>query len=218
MGALGNFIWGIIKKYWKFLLIALLGVLVFFSVRYNISLREQYLRALNNVDALTFELELSKTKNGEVVATVQELQYTIEEFKQKQKEDAKLIKELGIRANEVREVVKTITETQIVYRDTLVMVQPDSLFNWQQDTKWWSVNQTINVGSNPPQINFDFKCRDSLTHILYKVPKCKFLGIHWGTKCYEIKVVNHNPNSTIEYARWINVSKEKRRRKRDGRD
>lgn len=178
-------------------------------------MKDQYLRELGNVDALTSELVLSKTKNDEVVATVQELQYTVEEFKKRQTADAQLIKELKIRANEVKEVVKTVTETKIVYRDSLVMLQPDSLYDWRKDTKWWSVDQRINIASNPPIVDFNFESRDSLTHILYKVPKCKFLGIHWGIKCYEIKVINHNPNSTITYTRWINVSKDGRRRTRE---
>ena len=178
-------------------------------------MKDQYLRELGNVDALTSELVLSKTKNDEVVATVQELQYTVEEFKKRQATDAQLIKELKIRANEVKEVVKTVTETKIVYRDSLVILQPDSLYDWRKDTKWWSVDQRINLASNPPIVDFNFESRDSLTHILYKVPKCKFLGIHWGTKYYEIKVINHNPNSTITYTRWINVSKDSGRRKRE---
>ncbi len=210
-----NILYGFIKKNWSLILIALLAIALFFSVRSTVDMKEQYLRELGNVNALTTELELSKTKNDETVATIQELQYTVEEFKKRQAADAKLIRELNIRANEVREVVKTVTETKIVYRDTFMMIRPDSLYNWKKDTRWWSVDQKINMAVNPPVVEFNFESRDSLTFLLYKVPKCKFLGIHWGVKCYEIKVINHNPNSTITYARWINISKDRGRRKRE---
>lgn len=210
-----NILYGFIKQNWRLILIVLLAIALFFSIRSTVNMKEQYLRELGNVNALTTELTLSKTKNNETVATIQELQYTVKEFKKRQAADAKLIKELNIRANEVREVVKTVTETKIVYRDTLMVTHPDSIYNWKKDTRWWSVDQKINTGVNPPVVEFNFESRDSLTHLLYKVPKCKFLGIRWGVKCYEIKVINHNPNSTITYSRWINVSKDGGRRKRE---
>ena len=162
-----NIFYGFIKQNWKLILIVLLAIALFFSIRSAVNMKEQYLRELENVDALTTELTLSKTKNNETVATIQELQYTVEEFKKRQAADAKLIKELNIRANEVREVVKTVTETKIVYRDSLVMIHPDFIYNWKKDTRWWSVDQKINMGVNPPIVEFNFVSRDSLTHLLY---------------------------------------------------
>ena len=107
-----------------------------------------------------------------------------------------------------------MVETKIVYRDSLVQVSPGK-YEWNKDTKWWTVNQQIDFNENPPINNLKMTTRDSLTHVLYKVPKCKFLGIRFGTKGYEIKVINHNPDGTILYNSWINVSKDKTRRKRD---
>lgn len=196
-------------------MIGLLVVALLASMTYSRNMRLRWLREKGNTEALTMKYRLSETKRGEAVTTIQELQYTVDEFKKRQANDAATIKELKIRASEVREVVKTVVETKIVYKDTVILMRPDSILHWNRDTKWWSVQQTIDLAKNPPITEFNLHTRDSLTHYLYCVPKCRFLGLHFGAKRYEIKVVNHNPNSTISYARWISVSKDKQKRYRE---
>ena len=206
---------GFLKRNWKYAVIVVLIIALLCSVKYSRDMRSRWLREKSNVDALAMDYKLSETKRGEAVVTIQELQYTVDEFKRRQADDAATIKELRIKVNEVREVVKTVVETKIVYRDSMILVKPDSILCWNKNTKWWSVQQTINLEKNPPVTEFNLHTRDSLTHYLYRVHKCRILGLHFGIKRYEIKVVNHNPNSTIEYARWISVDKRKHKRNRE---
>jgi len=210
-----NAVWKFVCRNWKWVVMGVLVVALLASMTYSRSMRLRWLREKGNVDALTMDYKLSETRRGEAVATIQELQYTVDEFKRRQIGDAATIKELRIRASEVREVVKTVVETRIVYRDTMILMRPDSVLHWNYGTKWWSVDQTIDLAKNPPITEFNLHTRDSLTHYLYRVPKCRFLGLHFGVKGYEIKVVNHNPNSTISYARWISVSRDKQKRNRE---
>lgn len=201
-------------KNWQPCLIVLLVAALVVMVEINRTNAQRYEREKHNVDSLTEQLDSSRTRNDEYVLTIDELQYTVRDFKRRAEEDAELIRELKLRVNEVKEVVKTVVETRIVYRDTLTMITPDT-FKFERDTRWWSVDQTIDFGVKPPQVDFSMTTRDSISHILYRVPKCTFLGIHWGTKGYEIKVINHNPNSVVAYSRWISVSKDSGIRKRD---
>lgn len=203
-------IWDFIKKNWQLVVIVLLVVALCVSIKVGGNYRDGYRRESGNVDSLTEELDSIRTKNGEFVLTIGELQYTVQNLKDRAAADAELIKELKLRVNEVKEVVKTVTETRIVYRDTLVMISPDT-FKWIHSSKWWDVDETIDFSQKPPTVDFNLSTRDSISHILYRVPKCKFLGIHWGTKGYEVKVVNHNPNSVISYSRWVTVVKNRRR-------
>lgn len=203
-----------LKKQWKWVVIVLLVIALVVTIKVSSDNAEKYRREKWNVDSLTEQLDSSRTKNGEYVLTIGELQYTVQDFKRRAAEDAELIRELKLRVNEVKEIIKTVTETKIVYRDTLVMISPD-VFKFTHDTKWWSVDETIDFGTKPPQVDFSMTTRDSISHILYRVPKCRFLGIHWGTKGYEIKVINHNPNSVVSYSRWISISKNPGKRKRD---
>ena len=208
-------VWRFVCRNWKWVIMGLLVVALLASMTYSRNIRLRWLREKGNTEALTMKYRLSETKRGEAVITIQELQYTVDEFKKRQADDAATIKELKIRASEVREVVKTVVETKIMYKDTVILMRPDSILHWNRDTRWWSVQQTIDLAKNPPITEFNLHTRDSLTHYLYCVPKCRFLGLHFGVKGYEIKVVNHNPNSTISYARWVSVSKDKQKRYRE---
>lgn len=206
--------WKIVRKNWKIVLIVLLTVALYFMIKTSINNRQKYLREKNNTEALLIDIEHERTKRGEDVTTIQELQLTVKELKKLREDDIKMIEELKIRPPQIKEIIKTVTKTKIEYRDSLVQVAPDK-FEWNQDTKWWTVNQEIDFTPKPPIIDFKMNTRDSLSHVLYKVPKFKFLGIRFGTKGYEIKCVNHNPDSKIIYNEWINVSKDKTKRKRN---
>lgn len=200
-------------KNWKIVTIVVLAFLLVLTIGKSRRNQQKYVRERNNVEALMSDLEHERTKRGEDVTTIQELQLTVSEFKKLRAQDAELIKELKLRPPQVKEVVKTVVETKVQVRDSLVYVNP-GIFTWDIDTKWWSVNQRLDFNVNPPLNEFSLRTRDSLTTILYKVPKFTILGIRFGTKRYEVKLVNHNPNSEIKYNEWINISRQKTRRKR----
>ena len=50
-----------------------------------------------------------------------------------------------------------------------------------------------------------YKARDSLSQYVERIYKHKFLFWKWGTKGYRVHIINHNPNSKIEYADYIRV-------------
>ena len=52
-----------------------------------------------------------------------------------------------------------------------------------------------------------YRARDSLQCIVARQFKHKFLWWKWGTKGYNVKVLNFNPHSTILYNSYIQVSK-----------
>lgn len=202
-----------LKNNWQVILIVLLIIALVITIKTTLNNKKKYLREKGNVEALMTEIQHQKTERGEDVTTIQELQLTVSELKKLREADIKMIEELKVRPPQIKEVVKTVVETEIKYRDTLVQMSLNK-FEWNRDTKWWTVNQEIDFTSNLPIIDFKLAVRDSLSHVLYKVPKFKILGIRFGTKGYEIKCINHNPDSKILYNEWINVSKNKKFRKR----
>ena len=50
-----------------------------------------------------------------------------------------------------------------------------------------------------------YRARDSLSQYIERIYKHKFLFWKWGTKGYRVHIINHNPNSKIEYADYIRV-------------
>ena len=50
-----------------------------------------------------------------------------------------------------------------------------------------------------------YKARDSLSQYIERIYRHKFLFWKWCTKGYKVHIINHNPNSKIEYADYIRV-------------
>jgi len=47
------------------------------------------------------------------------------------------------------------------------------------------------------------RTRDSLDIFVSRIYRHKLLWWKWGTKGYEVNIVNHNPNSTITYNKVV---------------
>ena len=119
--------WKFLLKNWQYVLIGALVLALYIASKNAIANKQRYKREKSNVETLMSDIEHARTKAGEDVATIGELQLTVEEFKKLRAEDAKLIKELKIKASEVREVVKTVVKTHIEYKDTLCRLLLKSL-------------------------------------------------------------------------------------------
>lgn len=216
-----NRLWPFLKKNWKYILIALLAVLLFFSYADSRKYRKMFQRESNNVDVLTAEVTTYKNKHGEAVMRIGELQYTVEDLEKRAAEDARMIKDLGIKLKNAREMVKTVVVTKIEYRDSLIYVRDSTgsvdstRLALHTGDRWYTLDQEIDLGNNPPTADIQLAVRDSISHVLYRVPKRKFLWWSCGTKGYEIEVISHNPYSQVEYVRWINISEVKTLRNRE---
>lgn len=196
----------ILMKNWEIALIIIFGLTIYFLIKDNRTTKRELGREKNNIESLVKDIEVERGKNDESVATILELQYTVEEWRKRSSEDQKMIDELRVKAENVREVVKTVVETRIEYKDTLIQISPEE-YIFDKKTEWWDASGRVDLTQDPSTIDIKVHTRDSLSHVLYKVPKCKFLWWEWGTKHYEVKVISHNPYSEITYARWIQLTK-----------
>lgn len=113
-------------------------------------------------------------------------------------EDKQLLKDLGVKVRELEALQKTGIET----KDTVVMYaavpqQPkspeDSTFIYK-DT--WAEFEFHNK-------RLRYSVRDSLAIAVKKEYKHRLLWFRWGTKGYNVKVMNFNPHSTIRYNTFV---------------
>lgn len=108
--------------------------------------------------------------------------------------DKKLIKDIGIKAGQI----ETQQRTETVTRDTVFLKSTsDSIFSY--DDRWTSFRLSMRDTS------LTYAVRDSITTIVYREYKHRFLFFRWGTKGYKLKVVNFNPHSTLLYNQYIKV-------------
>lgn len=109
------------------------------------------------------------------------------------KEDKQLIKDLGMKVSELESLQKTGMET----RDTVILVEKDSTENSPlvyHDT--WTDIEYLDR-------KLTYAMRDSLAIALKREYKHRFLFIKWGTKGYDVKVVNFNPHSSVKYNTFV---------------
>ena len=109
------------------------------------------------------------------------------------KEDRQLIKDLGMKVSELESLQKTGMET----RDTVILVEKDSTENSPlvYHDAWTDIEYLDR--------KLTYAMRDSLAIALKREYKHRFLFIKWGTKGYDVKVVNFNPHSSVKYNTFV---------------
>ena len=115
----------------------------------------------------------------------------------KQAADRQLIKDLEMK-------VSRIEAENAMLRQTLgsVTLQPEKS---DSDTVFAYHDHWADFKVNIRESRLDYAVRDSLVTFIERIPRHRFLWLRWGTKGYNVKHVNFNPNSSVEYSRYIKV-------------
>lgn len=173
-----------------------LVITIIFLAKSNISLRERAERNERNVEVLSDSLHHKKV-DGLNVAFTGGLYLTPKQFKQTQSGTVLDVKKLGIRVKDVQSVaqVKTVTRDSLVK----VFVLRDSVFRYSD--KWCSFKTSTKDSS------FIYSVRDSLSMIVNRVYRHRFLWWRWGVRGYNVTVINFNPHGNIIYLKYIDVKK-----------
>lgn len=110
--------------------------------------------------------------------------------------DKKLISELKLKIEQVESENRSLlaTKGQVVLKTA---TDSDSVLHYHD--RWVDFSYQV-----APRI-LDYAVRDSVTTIVSRQYKHRFLWWRWGTKGYTVHIVSHNPNSTVEYNRYIMV-------------
>ena len=109
--------------------------------------------------------------------------------------DRKLLEELNLK---LRQVVSD-QRVSMVTLDTVKTKRLNSVYSYSD--AWLSLRL------DTADSILTYRARDSLQCIVAREYKHKFLWWRWGTKGYNVKVLNFNPHSTILYNSYIQVNK-----------
>lgn len=112
-------------------------------------------------------------------------------------EDRKLLKDAGIAAKELVSLQKTGMET----RDSVVMSAVPQQDNSEEDSVFLYKDAWAEFEFHNKRLKYSVK--DSLAVAVRKEFKHRFLWWKWGTKGYDVKVMNFNPHSTIRYNTFV---------------
>lgn len=187
----------IIKVLSVLLVIAL--VACFVSVTENKRLQGDLDRQTSNVGALTYDIKYDKLDDSLPVAQNTALQAKVAELERLHLADTRLIKDLKVKLKDVQALHTMSAETA----DTVIIAPvpgtADSVFAYKD--QWLSLHIDI------PKRECQYIAYDSLTTIVSRTYKHRFLWWRWGTKGYEVRIVSFNPHARIKYSRYIEVEK-----------
>ena len=180
-------------------LFALIAFLVFMAVVILLTSCDRALR--KEIESLREELAkqqqyvpLDRDTIRDSVEVITQKVREVEKIKEVlSKEDKQLIKDLGMKVKELESLQKTGMET----RDTVILVEKDSTENSPlvYHDAWTDIEYLDR--------KLTYAMRDSLAIALKLEYKHRFLFVKWGTKGYDVKVVNFNPHSSVKYNTFV---------------
>jgi len=111
-----------------------------------------------------------------------------------------IIKDLNLKVAQIEAENRTLiaNQGQAVLQPT-VGKDSDSILSYKD--QWARFTYEV----KPRKLTYNV--RDSLVTFVVREYRHRFLWWRWGTKGYQVKLVNFNPNSVIEYNSYIKVKK-----------
>lgn len=173
------------------------------------SLIKENARNRENLEILQGAVQHYETANGEKVAEVYALNFTIKELQRFRAADAENIKQLKTRKRDPESVTSTNTETivrvEVPVIDSVIVYRQrtDTLKCIEYHTPWTDISGCLNAG----RFDGSVKIRDSLL-IVETVRLKRFLGFLWKTKKVKdrkIDATSKNPDTVIKDLEFIKV-------------
>ena len=168
--------------------------------------RQENRRLSANQTALIEKATYYETQAGLSAASVQQLTFTVSEFK---KFNADLVEEaaaLNLKVRRLESAARTGTETiyNIVseWRDSVVYLdgRVDTVRCLTYHDTWLSFD-ACEFGDT---VRADIRSTDTLIQFVHRVPR-KFLFIKFGTKAIRQEITSKNPHTNIIYTEYIKL-------------
>ncbi|MCH3994276.1 MAG: hypothetical protein LKE54_04365 [Prevotella sp.] len=110
--------------------------------------------------------------------------------------DQEELKELDVKSGQVgSQEIKTVE-----IHDTVRLSSSPSLGTYNYKDRWVTFLLSLKDSA------LYYSVRDSLKTYVVRQYKHHFLFWHWGTKGYEVKILNYNPHAKIKYESFIMVN------------
>ena len=183
---------------------ALLSITGYFLVESNKRLRIEVERLNSNQIVLNDKVNLSISKSGKQTASIQELTYTVKEFKKFQSDDVKTIKDLGLKLKQVESLIKvgivtTIKDT-LVLRDTIIL--NDTVKCFKKIDEYVKMLGCVRGDSVEIDISHNDTI-DNFAHWTYK----KWFIFKFKSDTIRLESINKSPYGKITYNKYVKVKK-----------
>lgn len=187
-------------KIYLFLAVATIAVATCFYIYH----RSAVARLKNDVNRLSIELahaqipmQRDTIRDSVEVVTQMVVEVVPRKIKEALAADEQLIKDLRLKVKQLEAMQTTVIETS----DTVPaqFLERDSAYNYND--QWADISLSLK------DTTFYYNIRDSLSTLVYREYRHRFLWWKWGTKGYRLKIVNFNPHAHVKYNKYIKAER-----------
>ena len=187
------------KENLLFLAMIFMTILCFVAaVRYSVKNQDLELKVNDlSVQLAHSQVPMQRDTIRDSIPVVKQRVVEIDKTDYKQmEEDKKLIKDLGLKVDQLVSENKMLREA----RDSVMLkAVNDSVFAYHDH---WADFEYITS-----QQLLKYAVRDSFVTDVTRIYKHRFLWLRWGTKGYQVHHVNFNPNVDVKYNQFIMIKK-----------
>lgn len=175
-------------------------------ININKNQKQEIERLSSNQDVLNDSVTFYRSKSGKLVANVDELVYSVKELKKYNKENADLIKDLGLKFKQVQNVINTGIVT--VVRDTVplrdsILITKDTLKYFNKRDNY--INLTGYVLKQKDSVAIDFQSVDTISSVAHWNYKKWFIFKCRDKNSISLEITNKNPYTKITYSKFIKI-------------
>lgn len=188
-------------------LVAAMAVIIVSQSRWITDIKAERDTYKGNVASLMTGMEQLRQDSTMQASQIRTLQLSVDEYEIYRSIDLKTIESLNIKLKNVQAVSKQEMEVEatvstpiktdtVVVRDTIRPVRTFELHNDHIRLDGRIENDSLTANINVPI---------TLTQVLHKIPKHKFLWWNWGCKAVKQVIITDNPYINLKYAEYIEL-------------
>lgn len=197
------------NKLTVWLLIALIsmGAIILWQQKRIGKITDERNKYQQNTYTLLSDIEKLRTDSSMQAYQVQILSLNIDEYKKYRAADAQIIESLKLKLKQVSAVSKQELEVNVpintIVKDSIIFVNnaTDTIKTITYKDQYVTFDGNIQNDS----LTAHFNVPVTISQVLYKVPKRKFLWWSWGCKAVKQVIITNNPYVQLNYSEYIEI-------------
>lgn len=202
----------ILIRKWKYVLLVVLSLAIYTLFSMYSTQKAEAIRANSNVKVLnsnfkSYKISYKRLKGKtdtiitQNAAQIGSLTYTVGEFERFRGEDAQTIDALNLKLKNVQSVTNIGTQTNTTINTKIQYIDSTKCLNYAD--KYTTLSGCFRGDS----IGIKVVTTDSLTTVVSRIPKHRFLWWSWGVKSVKVDITSQNPNTTFTYLKYVELKK-----------
>lgn len=184
-----------------------LGTIVGFQFKRISQITQERNQYRQNTYTLLGDIETLQQDSAIQAYQVDKLTLSLDEYKKYRSEDTQTITDLKLKLKQVSAISKSEISVDVPVstpvRDTVIIV--DSIPHKTQIITYKDNNVTFTGTIWNDSLKANFHLPVTISQVLYKVPKHKFLWWSWGCKAVKQVIITNNPYVQLNYSEYIEI-------------